>query len=68
MSRKKYQILSPDGFTIEREPYFYTSKKKAMEAFDKWKKNYEHQGYYSSSKYGRITLSELEDYCQFTNI
>ena len=39
-----------------------------MEAFDKWKKNYEHQGYYSSSKYGRITLSELEDYCQFTNI
>jgi hypothetical protein len=68
MSRKKYQILSPDGFTIEREPYFYTSKKKALETFDKWKKNYERQGYYSSSKYGRITLSELEDYCQFTNI
>jgi hypothetical protein len=68
MSRKKYQILSPDGFTIEREPYFYTSKKKAMEAFDKWKKNYERQGYYSSSKYGRIPLSELQDYCQFINI
>jgi hypothetical protein len=68
MSRKKYQILSPDGFTIEFEPHFYTSKKKAMEAFDKWKKNYERQGYYSSSKYGRITLSELQDYCQFINI
>jgi hypothetical protein len=68
MSRKKYQILSPDGFTIEREPHFYTSKKKAMEAFDKWKKNYERQGYYSSSKYGRIDLLDLEDYCQFINI
>jgi hypothetical protein len=68
MSRKKYQILSPDGFTIEFEPHFYTSKKKAMEAFDKWKKNYERQGYYSSSKYGRIDLSDLKDYCQFINI
>ena len=68
MSNKKYQILSPDGFTIESEPHFYTSKRKAMEAFDKWKKNYERQGYYSSSKYGRIDLSDLEDYCQFINI
>jgi hypothetical protein len=67
MSRKKYQVLSPDGFTIEREPHFYTSKRKAMEAFDKWKKNYERQGYYSSSKYGRIDLLDLEDYCQFIN-
>jgi hypothetical protein len=39
-----------------------------MEAFDKWKKNYERQGYYSSSKYGRIDLLDLEDYCQFINI
>ena len=60
----KYQVLSPDGFTIEREPSYYTSKKKAMEAFLKFKENYQRQGYYSSSKYGRIHLSDLGDYCQ----
>ena len=68
MSNKKYQILSPDGFTIEREPHFYTSKKKALDAFNKWKNNYQQQGYYSSLKYGRIHLLDLQDYCQFTNI
>lgn len=65
MKRKKYIVLSPDGFTIEREVASYTSKKKAMEAFTKWKENYSRQGYYSSVKYGRINLSDLVDYCQF---
>ena len=58
----KYQVLSPDGFTIEREPSYYTSKKKAMESFLKWKENYQRQGYYSSTKYGRIHLSDLGEY------
>ena len=63
----KYQVLSPDGFTIEREPSYYTSKKKAIEAFNKWKENYRKQGYYSSTNYGRIHLDDLVDYCQFIN-
>lgn len=67
MKKKKYQILSPDGFTIEYNP-FYTSKKKAQESFNLWKKRYEIQGYYSSVKYGRITLDELENYCHFNII
>ena len=67
MSKKNYQILSPDGFTIEREPHFYTSKKKALKAFSEWKSRYKQQGYYSSSKFGRIHLLDLSDYCQFIN-
>ena len=45
----KFQVLSPDGFTIEFDKAYYPSKKKAFEAFDKWKKRYELQGYYSSN-------------------
>jgi len=33
MANKKYQVLSPDGFTLERDVPFYTSRKKAIEAF-----------------------------------
>ena len=33
----KYEVLSPDGFTIEFDRPYYISKKKAFEAFDKWK-------------------------------
>ena len=61
---KKYEVLSPDGFTIEFDRPYYTSKEKAFEAFDKWKKRYEVQGYYSSNN-GRISLDELENYCTF---
>ena len=32
-----YEVLSPDGFTIEFDRPYYTSKEKAFEAFDKWK-------------------------------
>jgi hypothetical protein len=57
----KYEVLSPDGFTIEFDRPYYTSKEMAFEAFDKWKKRYEVQGYYSSNN-GRITLDDLENY------
>jgi hypothetical protein len=67
MARKTYNILSPDGFSISRDET-YTSKKKAIEAFNEWKKRYEAQGYYSSTKYGKIHLSDLEDYCQLIEL
>jgi hypothetical protein len=57
----KYEVLSPDGFTIEFDRPYYTSKEKAFEAFDKWKERYRNQGYYSSNN-GRIPLEELENY------
>lgn len=65
---KKYQVLSPDGFTIEFDKVFYRSMKKAKEAFMNWIRRYEVQGYYSSNNYGRIPLNELETYCQFKTI
>lgn len=60
----KYIVLSPDGFTIEFNPSYYKSMKKAIEAFDKWKERYVIQGYYSSNR-GRIELSDLESHCTF---
>ena len=67
-TRKKYQVLSPDGITIEFDKFSYPSRKKAIEAFEKWKKRYEYQGYYSSSRYGRIELEDLQDYCTLKEI
>jgi hypothetical protein len=63
----KIEVLSPDGFTIEFGKPYYPSKKKALEAFDKWKKRYELQGYYSSNN-GRISLNELEEHMSITKI
>jgi hypothetical protein len=63
----KIEVLSPDGFTIEFGKPYYPSKKKAFEAFDKWKKRYELQGYYSSNN-GRIPLNELEEHMSITKI
>jgi hypothetical protein len=68
MAKIRYQILSPDGFFLERNVVGYTSRKRAMESFNKWKKGYETQGYYSSVKYGRIPLEDLEDYCDFIEL
>lgn len=67
MSAKKYQVLSPDGITIEFQ-WSYTSQKKANEAYDRWAKRYALQGYYSSSYYGRIPLNELKSYCTFKTL
>lgn len=68
MAKNKYQILSPDGFTIERDVIGYPSRKKAMEVFNQWKERYKQQGYYSSTNYGRIDLLDLEDFCQFITL
>lgn len=61
------QVLSPDGFTIEREPSEYPTMKEANKAFNNWKKRYEQQGYYSSNG-GRIPLNELKEHCQFLEV
>ena len=63
----KYQVLSPDGFTIERENPYYKSIEKAQEAFINWSKRFEFQGYYSSNN-GRIPLDELESNCTIKKI
>jgi hypothetical protein len=64
--KKKYDLLSPDGFSIERD-VTYSSKKAVKEAFEKWKKRYESQGYYSSN-YGRIDLKYLAEECSLVEV
>jgi hypothetical protein len=63
-----YQVLSPDGFTIEFDKAYYPSREKALEAFHDWKERFRKQGYYSSTEYGRIPLDELENYCSIQMI
>ena len=59
---KTYNVLSPDGFPIHFADT-YKSVEEAKKAIQEWKKNYLHQGFYSSTQYGRIPLNELENYC-----
>jgi hypothetical protein len=68
MKKNRYQILSPDGFTLERDVPHYKSRKNAMQALANWIDNYRTQGYYSSAKYGRILLVDIIDFCEFTII
>ena len=66
LKKPRYDVLSPDGFSIHFSDT-YSSKKKAMEAFEKWKKRYEAQGYYSAS-FGRISLDLLSNYIKIITI
>jgi hypothetical protein len=65
--RKKYDVLSPDGFSIHFSDT-YTSKKKAFEAVKEWAKGFERQGYYSSLIYGRIPLGDIVEYCSLVEV
>lgn len=66
-TKKRYQILSPDNFPIERDK-IYTSIKQAKKCFDNWIKNYALQGYYNSSIHGRIELVDIEYYCTLVEL
>lgn len=61
-----YDILSPDGFSIDPEKVYQTEQE-AEDAFNEWKKRYERQGYYSSN-HGRIALEDLRDECSLIKL
>lgn len=63
MKKKKFDVISPDGFSIHHEDT-YNTKAEAAYAFKQWLKRYEIQGYYSSTNYGRIPLNEVIHYCK----
>jgi hypothetical protein len=65
--KKQFNVISPDGFPMYHSKTFDT-REDAMTAFNEWKKNFENQGYYSSSQYGRISLDKLFDYCELIEI
>lgn len=62
----RYNVLSPDGFSIFRE-LDYKDKKSAREALNEWVRNYQRQGYYSSNN-GRISLNDLPAHCDIVEI
>ncbi len=63
-----YDILSPDGFTI-RMPgdRLFKTKEEGIGYYNKWKKRFEVQGYYSAN-YGRIPLDELDHECSWEEV
>lgn len=67
---KKYQVLSPDGFTINGG--CYDTLKEAKNDLKRWIQGYSEQGYYSQTCYNgyirRISLQELPDYCEIITI
>ena len=65
--QKGVQVLSPDGITIEFGSFYYENMKEAKRGFERWKKRFENQGFYSSNN-GRIPLDELEKHCQFKTV
>jgi hypothetical protein len=64
---KKYDVISPDGFSIRIGVPPFKSTKEREEYFKMWKKRYERQGYYSSNT-GPIDLEDLRDYCEFIEV
>lgn len=66
--KKKYDVISPDGFSIRIGVPLFNSIKERNQYFKMWKKRFERQGYYSSVKYGRIHLADLADYCEWIEV
>ncbi len=65
----KWNILSPDNFPISMDDF--NSEKEAWSYFEKWKTNFDNQGYYSTTKGGRylrIPLKELKAYCDIITL
>jgi hypothetical protein len=62
MKKQKYDVISPDGFSISVDKT-WSSPETAQQALTEWIKRYEIQAYYSSNN-GRIPLGELESYCK----
>ena len=59
----KYDVLSPDGFSISFDELWDTPEE-AQKAAEKWVKRYEQQGYYSTSNRDRIPLDQLVECCR----
>jgi hypothetical protein len=66
--KKKYDVLSPDGFSIRIGVPPFSSIQERDKYFKMWKERFARQGYYSSVDYGRIPLENLADYCQWIEL
>ena len=64
---KLFDVLSPDGFSINRDSLF-VNKKVAEKGIEDFAKRYENQGYYSTSNREQISLDELKERCRIVPI
>jgi hypothetical protein len=67
MKKQKFDVLSPDGFSIHPTDTYKTIDK-AKEALKEWAERYNSQGYYSSNRRGRIALSDLPSHCRIIEV
>lgn len=63
---ERYDVISPDGFSIHFSKT-YATREDAINSFNDWKKQFEMQGYYSSNS-GKIPLDELGHYCKIVEV
>ncbi len=66
VKKVRYDVISPDGFSINREGT-YPSVAAAKKGLAEWVKRYQMQGYYSSMR-GRIELKDLPAYCRIVEV
>jgi hypothetical protein len=59
----RYDVLSPDGFSIRPEDT-YPTRAAAESALRDWVKRFEFQGFYSTARRERIPLDELPGRCR----
>lgn len=62
IGKKKFRVLSPDGFDIEMNGE-YAGMKAARAAVQDFVKRFERQGYYSTANRQRIPLSDIPRNC-----
>lgn len=63
----KYDVLSPDGFSISFDTVWDTESE-AKHALTEWINGYKRQGYYSTNSRERIPVDELDTWCDIVPI
>lgn len=65
--KKKFKILSPDGFDIRGDVWTY-SEEEVEQALSQFIERYRSQGYYSSNYNGRIPFDQIRKHCKIINL
>ena len=66
MAKLRYDVLSPDGFSIHPTDT-YESKEEAQQKLVEWGERFNAQGYYSAND-GRIPVYMLQEHCQIVAV
>jgi len=64
---KKYIVLSPDGFPIERDAE-YKNLAEVQEAIERFVNRFRDQGYYSTTVRVRLPIHDIEKECRIVEL